>query len=332
MAQQWIALLPPEKYHTPLPDDNPYEIPLKDGLHASLPIDLDSLRKAGAGLDLLMATPWGNTITTDMALAAIDGEGMGTDDITDLLAISYSSTDILGHKTGPRAIELEDLYIRLDQEIARLIDSLDKKVGRGKYTLFLTADHGAVDVPAYLKDMKASAGYDDLVGWEGRLTKPFPAQVSGGTLWIDTIVNGQVYLRPAYSGMARSIAELMRTFPEVSYAAAAMDLADGAQGDGIAEMVANGIQVARCGDVLFTLRPGYFEKEPWNYNHGTTHGSPWSYDTHVPVIFYGAGVEHTEVLRPTTITDIAPTISAIIGMAPPDAADGGVVEEAIRRP
>ena len=143
LGQTWSLALPVERYHQVLPDDNPYEIPLYRGVRPSLPLNLDSLRKAGAGLDLISYTPWGNTITTDMALAALKGEQMGTDAITDLLAISYSSTDILGHRMGPRAVEVEDMYIRLDRELKRLLDELDKSVGAGQYTVFLTADHGA---------------------------------------------------------------------------------------------------------------------------------------------------------------------------------------------
>ena len=329
LAQKWEALLAPEKYHTALPDDNPYEIPLKEGLRPSLPIDLDSLRKAGAGLDLIMSTPWGNTLTTDMAIAAIEGEGMGQDAITDLLAISYSATDILGHKVGPRAIELEDMYVRLDQEIARLIAYLDRTIGPQQYTVFLTADHAVSDVPAYLKDMKGSAGYVDLSTWPERIMHEFPAQVSGGTLWVDTIVNGQVYLRRSSGATGDAVARRLAAFEGVAAASGAEDLANNAASDGLQRMLRNGYIPERCGDVLFVLRPGFFEKETWNNNHGTTHGSPWTYDTHVPVIFYGAGVHHTEVLRPTAITDIAPTISAIIGMTPPNASDGAVVNEAV---
>lgn len=329
LAQKWDALLPREKYHTALPDDNPYEIPLKTGLPATLPVNLDSLRKAGASLDLIAYTPWGNTITTDMALAAIEGEGMGMDAITDLLAISYSSTDMLGHRTGPRSIELEDMYIRLDREIARLVAYLDKNIGPNQYTLFLTADHAAVDVPAYLRDMRGSAGYTDLTEWPRRIEREFPAHVSGGRMVVDTIANSQVY---GGGGISRSIAEQLATFPDVAFAAATEDLIDGKLNGPLADMARAGVMTGRSGDVVFILRPGFFEKEDWSFNHGTTHGSPWTYDTHVPVILYGAGVKHTEVLRPVAITDIVPTVCAIIGCALPNAADGAVVHEAAIAP
>ena len=328
LAQTWSLTLPVERYHQVLPDNNPYEIPLYRGIPASLPINLDSLRKAGAGLDLLSYTPWGNTITTDMALAALKGEQMGADAITDLLAISYSSTDILGHRVGPRAVELEDMYIRLDRELKRLLDELDKSVGVGQYTVFLTADHGAVDVPQYLKDMKGSAGYVDVQDVVDRVVREFPAQVSGGSLRVDTVTEGQVFLR-AGSEMTKLFAERLNVQPEFAIAVSGSGSTTTLD-DNLAPLLRNGYMPQRSGDILFVMRPGYFELEEWSNGHGTTHGSPWNYDTHVPILFFGAGVQHGEVLRRTHITDIVPTISAIVGMSLTDACTGRVVIEVVK--
>ena len=328
LAQTWSFTLPFERYHQVLPDNNPYEIPLYRGIPATLPINLDSLRKAGAGLDLLSYTPWGNTITTDMALAALEGEQMGKDAITDLLAISYSSTDILGHRVGPRAVEVEDMYIRLDRDLKRLLDELDRSVGAGAYTVFLTADHGAVDVPQYLKDMKGSAGYVDVQDVVDRVQREFPAQVSGGHLWVDTVMDGQVFLRSG-ADAAERFAERLGEQPEIASAASASAL-NAIQDEHLAPLLRNGYMPQRSGDILFVMRPGYFELDEWSNGHGTTHGSPWNYDTHVPILFFGAGVQHGEVLRRTHITDIVPTISAIVGLSLTDACTGRTVHEVVK--
>ena len=331
LAQTWNPLLPIERYHQVLPDDNPYEAPLVTGLHAAFPYKLDSLRRAGAGLDLVAYTPWGNTLTTDMALAAIDGEQLGKDAITDLLAISYSSTDILGHKVGPRAIELEDMYIRLDAEIARLLDALDEQVGVGFYTLFLTADHGVVDVPAYLKDLKGSAGYVDVGRMQKDLGKELMAAASDAGLWIDTIADGQVFLRGFNNDAnAERVATRLRARPEVASVFTTRDLDNAQLPNSTAQRMANGWQRQRCGDVFYELRPGFFEKYPNSPAQGTTHGSGWNYDTHVPVIFFGQGIVHGELLRETHVADIVPTIAMIIGCALPDAAVGIPIPEVIR--
>lgn len=333
----WTPLLPIEKYHQVLPDDNPYEQPLATGAGSAFPYDLAALSKGPSGLTLIASTPWGNTLTTDMALAALAGEAMGQDNHTDLLAISYSSTDMLGHKMGPRALEVEDMYIRLDQELARLLTELDRSVGAGKYTLFLTADHGAIDVPQYLKDLKASAGYADLAPVMNALNVRFRSTPDS----IGYIGDGQVFLvqRPVaeqdrtgvdLSSAEREVIQVLRELPyvEAAWKADPDDLA----GDQAADqrgLMQNGFMSQRCGDILYTLKPGYFEAEGAFIGKGTTHGTGWNYDTHVPVILLGQGIVHGEVTRRTAVADIMPTLSMIIGCALPDAAVGDPVPESL---
>jgi predicted AlkP superfamily pyrophosphatase or phosphodiesterase len=334
----WTPLLPIEKYHQVLPDDNPYEQPLAAGSGSAFPYDLAALSKGPSGLTLIASTPWGNTLTTDMALAAIAGEGMGQDNSTDLLAISYSSTDILGHKMGPRALEVEDMYIRLDLELARLLAELDKSVGAGKYTLFLTADHGAIDVPQYLKDLRGSAGYADVRSIRQEINRALAANDPQDS--VAYIGDGQVFLAERkdpgvhLSYMARpvTVRDVLIAQPCILAAWPASNLAFGlANGTTPMGLVANGYMNQRCGDILYTLKPGYFEAEGAYIGKGTTHGTGWNYDTHVPVIFFGQGIAHGEVVRRTAVADIVPTICMIVGCALPDAAVGEPVPEALPR-
>jgi predicted AlkP superfamily pyrophosphatase or phosphodiesterase len=330
LARTWEPLLPADRYHTPLADDNTYEIPLARGLRPTLPVDLDSLRKAGAGLELISYTPWGNTLTTDLALAAIEGEGLGRDAHTDLLAVSYSSPDILAHRVGPRAIELEDLYIRLDRELARLLQALDDQVGEGRYTLFLTADHGGADVPRFLQDRGASAGYVDLAEFRRTIDVELTRDARA---CIDTIIEGQVFLDRFYSEWDENVVlvtDAIARHPLVAGVTNTLLIPLHHGPDHLHELVMNGHMPGRSGDILISWLPGHFEREGWNAGRGTTHGSGWSYDTHVPVILFGRGVRAGEVLRRTAITDIAPTVAAIIGMARPNACSGDVVPEAVR--
>ncbi|MBL7984341.1 MAG: alkaline phosphatase family protein [Flavobacteriales bacterium] len=327
----WEPLLAIEKYHQVLPDENPYEQPLTSGAKSSFPYDLAQLAKGPVGIGLIASTPWGNTLTTDMALAALAGEQMGKDDITDLLALSYSSTDILGHKMGPRSLEIEDMYIRLDLELARLLTELDKSVGAGRYTVFLTADHGAVDVPAYLRDLKGSAGYLDPRAVQQRLHAAFNAISDERPLQIDTVIDGHVYFRSTpREGLLQRVVEEIAAMPEISMVmtahAARRNTADGEQG-----LLANGYMPQRCGDILYTLKPGYFEAEGLYAGKGTTHGSGWNYDTHVPVLLFGQGIVHGEVVRRTAVADIVPTICMIVGCALTDAAVGEPVHEVLAR-
>jgi len=326
LGQPWDLLLPKERYHAPLPDNNSYEAPIAKGIPPTLPVDLPALRKAGNDLGLIVYTPWGNTLTTDMAMAAVEGEHMGADTVPDLLAISYSSTDELAHLMGPRALEVEDMYIRLDRELERLLTFLDKSVGAGEYTVFLTGDHGGADVPAFLRDRRGSAGYTSM--------KELRQWMDGRGLgqWVEEVGQGQVFLRAdAPQGTAEALAAALAMHPAIAAALPASRLGQMGAFTGLARAMARGYMPQRCGDVLFQLQPGFLEKEDGNDGKGTSHGSAWNYDNQVPVIFYGKHIARNEVLRRTSITDIVPTVCTLLGMALPNAADGLVVPEVLAR-
>lgn len=339
LSTTWDLLLPRERYRHVLPDDNPYEQPLNGAATATLPQDLNALFEAGGrNTALLRWTPGANTITTDMALAALKGEAMGKDAITDLLAISYSAPDELGHEMGIRALEMEDMYLRLDIELARLFKALDQEVGKANYTVFLTADHGAVDVSEYLKDLKGSAGYVDMQELvtltDAALVKRF-----GPGKWVRKRIKEQFFLNDSLiaarkldpSEVQRAAANALLTSPYISEALTASDLVRLSYPSGVRSMIQRGFMHQRSGDVCFTLRPGYQPGGSWVVKRGSEHGAPWAYDTHVPVIFMGQGIAPGEVLRRVSITDIAPTIAALVGMTVPDACTGDVVPEVLRK-
>lgn len=337
LRSNWDLLLPRERYQQVLPDDNPYEIPLPGAASATLPQDLQALYEAGGGqTGLLGYLPGSNTMLTDLAIAAMEGEDMGTDDIPDLLAVSYSAPDILGHRMGPRALEVEDMYLRLDLELARLFKALDERAGKGRYVVFLTADHGAVDVPEYLKDLRGSAGYADLQAIRNRLDSALVARFGQGK-WVMHEINEQFFLNDALiatskldpATVQRAAAEVLRREPIVAEVFTATDLVGADHAGLIRSHVQRGFMAHRSGDVCVVLRPGHFDPGTYANKRGTTHGSPWNYDTHVPIIFMGTGIRKGEVLRRTHITDIAPTIAAIVGTSLPDAATGAIVTEVL---
>jgi predicted AlkP superfamily pyrophosphatase or phosphodiesterase len=337
MTGTWDLVLPKERYTQVLPDDNPYELPIPGTASATLPIDLAALLEANGGdTKVIKYLPVGSRLTTDFALAALAAEELGKDAVTDLLAISYSAPDELGHNTGIRSLEMEDMYIRLDRELERLLDALDKTVGRQHYTLFLTSDHGAVDVPAYMKELKGSAEYVDTKLIREDLNISLSRRFGNGN-WVRHLVEEQVFLNDSLIAVRklepavvqRAAAEELMKIPVVAVALSATDLQRNNYTDRVRGNMQRGFMPMRSGDVMVTWRPGYMDPKGWARGHGTDHGSPWNYDTHVPIIFFGKGVQQGEVLRPTTITDIAPTISMLIGMPMPDAATGSVVEEVI---
>lgn len=337
LSGTWDLLLPRERYHQALPDLNPYEHALPGATSPTLPLNIKEAYAASNNSPWLIKNlPGALTITTELALAALDGEQMGRDAITDLLALSYSATDELGHTMGIRALEIEDMYLRLDRELERLLEELDKRVGPGNYTLFLTADHAAVDVPEYLKDLKGSAGYVEMADLVATVESDLTARFGEGK-WVRRRVKDQLYLNDSLVTARRldhalvqaAAAEVVRRHPGVAAAFTGAELVGAAQANDKAAMVQRAFMQQRSGDVCFLLRPGYLPAWPGMERKGTDHGSPWNYDTHIPVIFFGKGVQQGEVTRPTTITDIAPTVCAIVGMALPDAASGTIVTEVL---
>ena len=167
----WDTYQPIETYIESGSDLNDFERGFNGKETATFPYDLAALKDENGGFDVLKATAYGNSLTVDFALAALEGEALGRDNDTDVLTVSFSSTDYVGHNFGVNSKEVEDTYIRLDRDLERFFKYLDENVGEGEYTVFLTADHGAVDVPAYLESVKIPAGYLDYNDRKERFQK-----------------------------------------------------------------------------------------------------------------------------------------------------------------
>lgn len=337
LRNTWDLFLPRDRYVEVLPDDNPYEKPIPGTADPILPMDLDAIPKNDTRT--LAWTPWGNTITTDLAIAAIAGEQMGVDEITDLLAISYSSTDMLGHYTGIRSLELEDMYIRLDRDLERLLKQLDGSVGTGAYLLFLTADHGAGDEPEYLRELRGSASNFDQRTLVPRIDSALDARFGKGD-WVLAIANDQVFLNDGTIGekgvepavVQRLVADVLLEEPLIAYALTATDLVSEVYPEGPPRSIQRGFMPQRSGDVCMALRPGVLDAaDVYEVGKGSAHSSVWNYDTHVPIIFHGYGIVPGEVVRRISITDLAPTVAMLVGMTMPDASIGKVITEVIEK-
>jgi len=328
----WNTLKPIETYAESGTDANAYEGKFKGENTSSFPHDLPQLWEANGQFGLLRSTPFGNSITADFALAALEGEDLGGDTITDFLAISFSSTDYVGHFFGVNSKEIEDTYIRLDQDLARVLSTLDEKVGEGEYTVFLTADHAAIDVPAYLKDSKIPAGYLDM----GLIKEKFNEflQYKYGTtdvlkdlsnyqLFLDhkILANLDIDLKEAQEDMAK---ELLG-YEGISQVYTGHQMWENNYTKGIPYILQNGYNQKRSGDVLIVPNPGFI-----SYSRtGSTHGSPQIYDTHVPLLLYGKGIKQGSTVNRTEIPDIAPTISALLGIAFPSGTTGRPIGEVL---
>ena len=321
----WNTLKDIKEYKESGPDDNVYEGLFEGETSPTFPHSTTALLSKTQDFDIIKGTPFGNSLTTDFAIEALQQEGLGKDDITDFLAVSFSSTDYVGHMYGVNSKEIQDTYLRLDEDLARLFKALDKNVGKGEYTLFLTADHAAIEVPAYLKDQKIPAGYIDKASNKKRLAE-FLKYTYGTEDIVKNYSNDQIFLDHKIVmnldlNLAEVEAEIAQEFlgyDSIDKVYTANQMWNNEYTTGIPYILQNGYNQKRSGDVLVVLKPGFI-------SYGTTgskHGSPQIYDTHTPLLFYGKGIKPGSTVNRTEIPDIAPTLSALLGISFPSGANG----------
>ena len=329
LSQGWTTLYPIADYTESIADKNNYEKAPNKKDTAIFPYEY-SKQLAKNDYEILKATPFGNTITKDLALACLKAENLGKGKETDMLCVSFSSTDYVGHSYGPRSVEIEDVYLRLDKDLEELINSLNATVGKDNYVLFLTADHGACDVPSHLKDLKIPGGYINESEL-GKTLKTF-CQTKFGDSLISCLVNQQVFLNEAK--MISMKLDRMQVEHQLSdYLLTIKGVAEAYPSDVLRYesftdhtfkfLIQKGYNQVRSGNVAFSYNPAWMEF----MNKGTTHGASYSYDTHVPVIFYGMGITKGSSVKKVNVVDIAPTISLMLHMSFPNGTSGKPLEE-----
>jgi len=331
--QIWDTYKPIEQYQSSIVDNNAYEGKFKGKTTPTFPYNLAELRDKNNNYDLIKGTVFGNSITTDFAIAAIKGEQLGKGDYVDFLSISYSSTDYIGHQFGVDSKEIEDNYVRMDLEIARLLQTLDQEVGKGNYTLFLTADHAAARVPQYVMDQKIPGGYvftNEIATYIDALTldrfghKGLVQNMSNEQIFLNTDALRKAKLNRME--VANYLAEELVGFKDIYKAVSAQTLQRTEFDSGILHLLQMGYNQKLSGDVLYTVLPNYI-----NYRAtGTTHGSGYNYDTHVPIILFGNGIQQGSSKSYYTITDIVPTISNLLGVTFGNTSTGKIVEPALK--
>ncbi|WP_340074315.1 alkaline phosphatase PafA [Leptobacterium sp. I13] len=329
----WNTLYPIATYTESGNDNNAFETKIPGVDAPVFPYDLPKLWEENKKYELIPWTPYGNSLTMDFSLAAIEGEALGQDAITDFLAISFSSTDYVGHAYGVNAKETEDTYIRLDKDIERLLNTLDKKVGSGNYTVFLTADHGVVHVPSYLQSLNIPGGYV-VVDTVRKQLANFLEIRFGESKLLENVSNNQVYIDHDIAKkmkldileIQKALVEEVLTYEGIKEVYSAESMKTQNYTRDISMHIQNGYNHKRSGDVILVKEPGHISS---SRKTGTTHGSSYSYDTHVPLLFYGKGINKGSTTKRTAITDIAPTISALLGIAFPNGTTGNPISEVI---
>ncbi|WP_395784289.1 alkaline phosphatase PafA [Aquirufa sp.] len=320
----WNTLYPIQTYTISGPDDSPYESKMAGETAPVFPHTL----QGGNPLELIRTSPYGNTLTKDFAIQAMTEEKLGKNGTTDFLAVSFSSTDYVGHSFGPQSVELEDTYLRLDQDIAEILTYLDKNYGKDQVLVFLTADHAVAEIPGYLNSHKMPGGVFDRVKAMADIKKVTQEAFGQSDLIIGED-NSQLYFNKlALAKMNIDRAKLIQVVKQsLKKQVGFQELIDLQNIEGLtlnnlyADLIRNGYNPDRSGDVMILLKPQWF----MGSKTGTTHSTLYAYDTHVPLLFYGWKVKPSEVTERTSISDISTSLANWLHCMEPSGSIGRII-------
>lgn len=332
LKKGWQLLLPADQYTQSSPDDVAWEGKLPGAAKPVFPYELAGL--AGDAFGVVTSTPWGNTITKEMAIAAIKGENLGKGKDTDFLAVSFSTPDKIGHSVGPNSVEQQDDFLRLDREFAELFTFLDSWVGKGEYTVFLSADHGVNDVPGFAKEHKLPSGLVNGKQVTSTIKNTLTEAFGEGNMIVSTD-NNQLYLNHDLLRQKKitvsQVTEVLRgallKVPGIADILNLTDIGNSPLNDYQLTLFKNNIHAKRSGDIQILIQPGWLNGGPT----GTSHGTPYNYDTQVPFVMFGWGVNKGETLKRTSVSDIAPTVAALLRILPASGNTGAPVQEALKK-
>ncbi len=330
LQEGWKTLLPIEQYTESEADDQPYESKITADKKSYFPYTFTA--SFGESFAALSTSPHGLTLTKELAIEAIKNENLGKNGTTDFLAVSFSSTDYVGHAFGPYSVETEDMYLRLDRDLAELLSFLDKWVGKDNFTVFLTADHGVMDVTDMWKKYKLPAGrlaYSDMV----KAVKKTLTDKYGDASLYESSANYQLYFdRKKMTEKGVSIKEIhalirpiLMEFEGISDVILSDEIGASNLNHHLQELFKNGYHAVRSGDIQLVTMPGWIAS-----SITATHGSTYNYDTHIPLIFYGAGVAPGKTYERTGVADTAPTLAAILKILSPSGTMGEIIPAVIK--
>jgi predicted AlkP superfamily pyrophosphatase or phosphodiesterase len=332
----WTPLRDPATYSDCLPDSNSFEEGF--GGKSYFPYDLKKMSSSGLmnkkrDYSLLRETPFGNSFTADFAERLITEEELGKDDVTDFLSISFSATDYIGHRFGPSSVEAADAILRLDDDIAKLLKLLNDSIGKRNVLIYFTAAHGVSEIPAILEKNHIATGYFKQ-NQALQLLKSYLNAVYGQGDWVKGYFEKQIFLNRVLiedakiplEDIQKKVARFLVQFSGVAsaYPYSAFEAND--FNNGHLKKIVNNFTPQRSGDVIITLNPGWVEKNDFV----TDHNSPYEYDSHVPMIWYGWAVNRATVIRKVNLTDIAATLSSICRVPFPNACTGEPLLELLR--
>ena len=334
LKQDWNTLYPIDTYVQSTKDDSPYEGKFSGTVTPTFPVKTSEMLKRGLGL--ITSTPYGSSLTLDLAKAAVENEGLGADAVTDFLALSVSSPDYIGHQFGPNSIEVEDTYLRLDRDLASFFTYLDNKVGKGNYSVFLTADHAVQHNAGFLRDNKVAAGVFPTSAIMSNLNKQLEDEFKKKNI-VRSFSNYQVSLnyqvisdnKLNVDAIRKSAIEFLKKQEGIAFAVDINNAQNATVPQLYKENIINGYNPERSGVIQIILKPAWYSGSSPRAT-GATHGTLNPADTHIPLIFMGWGIKQGKSNNPYQMTDIAPTISGLLRIQEPNGNIGKPISEVLK--
>jgi len=337
-GKSWERLLPESAYRISRRDDFPNESDVK-GMGRTFPHPVNG-KLSSPGPDFYTAftyTPWANDYEFAVARAAIEAENLGRGSYPDLLGISLTAQDYVGHAFGPESQEAQDLVARTDRQLADFLTYLTARFPPEELLIGFTADHGACPIPEYLNSIGIEAGRIRSADVQATVEQALDARFGAGD-WVLAAEDPSVYLnREEMARKNLAPAEVERAAGEAAltihgmaaYFTRSALMAGEPSATPLARQVARSFHPERSGDVMLVTRPYYFWGRYGSQDTGTTHGSPYAYDTHVPLILFGAGIRAGTHRGRVEIADLAPTLASLLQLNAPSGSDGRVLTEAL---
>jgi predicted AlkP superfamily pyrophosphatase or phosphodiesterase len=329
LTMDWELLLADNLYEGCPPDDNGLETGFYNQFK-TFPYKLSRIRRESLGQDneILGMMPFGNTMTTDFASAALLEEGLGKDQVTDLLWVSYTTIDRLNKLFGPDSREVADALLRLDMDLQRLFYQIEETVGKDKYLIFMTSTHGSAMDPDFSKALSLPGGFFRYRNATALLNSYLTAIYGEGN-WVENYAKHQIYLNEtlidqknlSFTNIQDQASRFLTHFDGVARAVPADRLIPGEVTSPWGDLVQNSFNPDRTGDIIVILQPGWIEED----NTDSDSGSPYTYDTHIPLVWYGWKIPRQSINHPVTLLDIAPTISHILNISSPAGATGQIL-------
>ena len=329
----WNTLYPIGTYIASDSDNKSYEGKFPGESAPVFPHDIKTAYAKSHGT--FRSTPYGNSLTLDFAKTVLDAYQLGQGPVTDFLAINCASTDYVGHLFGPNSIEVEDVYLRLDQDLASFFTELDSKIGKGNWLVFLTADHGAANAVGYSQEKRIPADFfisrDILANLTQLIQQKFGvsnAIRSGANYQINFDLTKIAAANADFEGIKKLAVDYLKTLPSVAYAVDMEKVRDASIPEPIRSMIINGYNYKRSGQIEVVFQPAWLE----SYSRtGTTHGTWNPYDTHIPLIFLGWDIHPGATANLVHMTDIAPTLATLLHIQPPNGNIGTPIVDLLAR-